>query len=283
MNLAADRNGVILSTDSMQVYRGMDIGTAKPSVDDQSRVPHEMIDVADPAVDFTVADFQRDARRALELRGDDFVVVAGGSGLHMRSVVDPMEFPPHDPKVRAEVEALPEGRALSELRQADPAVADVLDTKNSRRVIRALEIIKNGGPTPSERVKSPEYRQLKEYVPLFPFAGFGFDPGEAIEARVRDRVRAMISSGLVDEVASLQGALGKAASQAVGYKELLGHVAGTADLETAEEEVVSTTLRLVKRQRTYFRRDPRITWLEWDDDPIVRSATLSTALDRLTP
>ena len=133
MQLAAANQGCILSVDSMQVYRGMDIGTAKPSITDRALVPHEMIDVADPGVDFTVADFQRAARQALDKRTGEFMVIAGGSGLHMRSVVDPMDFPPHDPELRREIEALPEGRALSELRQADPDVADALDTKNPRR------------------------------------------------------------------------------------------------------------------------------------------------------
>lgn len=283
MELARGRSGVIVSADSMQVYRGMDIGTAKASAQDQAEVPHEMVDVANPSADYTVAHFQQAARACLTKHGDRFVVLAGGSGLHVRAVVDPMEFPPYDATIRAEVEGLGEGRALSELRQADPSVSDVLDVKNPRRVNRALEIIRAGGPTPTQRSEQPEYRQLREYVPLLPFLGFGFDPGDALEGRVRSRVAMMMDAGLVDEVAGLADDMGQSARQAVGYKELVAHLEGATDLETAQENIVAATLRLVKRQRTYFRRDPRITWLPWNDDAQQRATTLDAAIDSLSP
>ena len=282
MELARRRGGVILSADSMQVYRGMDIGTAKPTQADREEIAHEMIDVADPDTDFTVAHFQMAAREALMRHVKRRVIIAGGSGLHVRAIVDPMDFPPFDPTIRSEIESLGEGRALSELRQADPDVASVLDVKNPRRVIRALEIVRSGGLTPTERVQQPQYAKIKDYIPQIPFVGFGFDPGELLEQRVRQRVDAMFEAGLVAEVDSLASALGNAAGQAVGYKEVLLHLAEGDDLKTAKAGVISATLHLVKRQRTFFRRDPRINWLAWDDDPRERAARLLSEMDRLS-
>jgi len=120
-------------------------------------------------------------------------------------------------------------------------------------------------------------------VSLHPFLGFGFDPGDALEVRVRARVGMMMESGLLDEVSGLADEMGQSARQAVGYKELLAHLEGAADLETAQENIVAATLRLVKRQRTYFRRDPRVNWLPWNDDPKQRASTLATAIDSLSP
>ena len=250
----------------MQVYRGMDIGTAKPSAAERREIPHGMIDVAEPSHDHTVAEFQAEARRFLESRSEP-VVVVGGSGLHFRSVVDPLDFPAHDPALRARLERLEPGEQVDRLLEADPAAGDVVDLQNPRRVVRAIEIAEVAGQTPTERASSDAYASVQAYRPLIPFTGVGLDPGPMIEQRVRARTRQMIDAGLVEEVRRLAPRLGRNARQAVGYKELLPVVEDSAPLDEAIEDVNRATLGLVKRQRTFFGRDPRITWLDPATDP----------------
>ena len=281
IRLAEELDGVILSTDSMQVYRGMDIGTAKPTEAEQARVPHFMIDLVDPSEDFSVAQFQAQGREVLAAHADRVVLVTGGSGLHLRALLDPMEFPPHDPDLRTEIDAMEPAAAQAALVEADPAAGDVMDLANPRRVSRALEVVRLTGRTPSARVDTPEYRALQAYEPFVPFVARGVDAGPALAARVNRRIAAMLESGLVDEVAGLAGRLGATASQAVGYKELLPHLRGEQTLEAATDELTRSTLGLVKRQRTFFRRDPRVQWLEWHEDPEVRYSRLRASLDRL--
>jgi len=256
----------------MQAYRGMDIGTAKPTRAEQARTPHHLIDIADPAHDLTVAAFQSAGRRVLDdLAGRDAqAVVVGGSGLHFRALVDPLDFPPADPLVRAEVDSMADSEAREALLAADLDAAAFVDLENPRRVQRALEILRLTGATPSRRARSADARAVRTYQPEYPFTAVGVDPGDAIERRVRARIEAMLDRGLLDEVRALAGKLGRNASQAVGYKELLAALTGASSLEDAVEDVVGSTMRLVKRQRTFFRRDPRITWISWDDDPEIR-------------
>ena len=260
----ARRTGTaILSVDSMQVYRGMDIGTAKPTPAERLEVPHGMIDVAEPSQDYTVAEFQAEARRFID-SADRPIVIVGGSGLHFRSVVDPLTFPDHDPEVRAELDALDHDRLVERLVALDPSAGESIDLHNPRRVARALEIALVTGETPTERRSSEEYAAVQAYRPLIPFVGVGVDPGEAIEDRIQRRTRRMIASGLVEEVSRLAGSLGRNAAQAVGYKEILPVVRGEASVESAIEEIDRATVALVKRQRTFFRRDPRVEWLDPD-------------------
>lgn len=247
----------------MQVYRGMDIGTAKPTPAERLEVPHGMIDVAEPSQDYTVAEFQAEARRFID-SADRPIVIVGGSGLHFRSVVDPLTFPDHDPEVRAELDALDPDRLVERLIELDPSAGESIDLHNPRRVARALEIALVTGETPTERRSSEEYAAVQAYRPLIPFVGVGVDPGEAIEDRIQRRTRRMIASGLVEEVSRLAGSLGRNAAQAVGYKEILPVVRGEASVEPAIEEIDRATLALVKRQRTFFRRDPRVEWLDPD-------------------
>ncbi len=262
----------------MQVYRGMNIGTAKPSDAEQARVRHFMIDVADPEETYTVATFQRVAREILD-RHRGPVLVAGGSGLHMRAVFDPLDFPPHDPEVRASVTALSELERSAELLRADPDASTVIDMKNPRRVERALEVVRITGLTPTDRAGGANAESVRNYQPSTPFHAFGVDPGERLEERVRSRVGRMLDRGLLAEVAGLT--LGETAGQAVGYKQLLPVVAGEKTLATAQEEIVRATLALAKRQRTYFRRDPRITWLPWTDSTDDRFASLEAEVDKV--
>ncbi len=266
--------------DSMQVYRGMDIGTAKASPAMQARVPHHMVDIRDPEDDLAVAEFQAEGRAVLEQLAAAGVtpVICGGSGLHFRSLVDPLHFPPSDEKVRAEVEAMDPGEARDRLLQLDPAAGEHVDLANPRRVVRALEIALVTGLLPSVRARSADAAAVRDYRPRMEFVAIGLDADAELADRVESRFDAMLASGLLEEVATLQPRLGKLAAQAVGYKELLPVVAGETSLAAGRLAAVQATRALARRQRTFFRRDPRISWVPWHPDAAVR---ISTALDRL--
>jgi tRNA dimethylallyltransferase len=258
--------GMVLSVDSMQVYRGMDIGTAKPTRAEQARIPHAMIDLAEPEDEYTAAEFQREGRRVLAESGGPAVVV-GGSGLHFRALVDPLEFAPHDRSVRAAVDLLGPVAARAELLAADPAAGRHLDLANPRRVGRAVEILRITGLTPSARAGGAGRRAVEEYRPLLAFRAFGLDPGERLPGRVADRLAGMREAGLLEEVRSLASRLGRTAAQAVGYRQLLPVATGHLAAETGFAAAERATLALARRQRTFFRRDPRIAWLDWSADP----------------
>lgn len=271
----------ILSVDSVQVYREMDIGSAKPSASELAEIPHHMVDVVPPEVDYTVAEFQREARRVVERTRDRRrpLVVVGGSGLYFRALVDPLEFPSVDEKIRAEVNHLNDAEAVTELLAADPEAGDHVDLSNQRRVRRALEVVLMGVGTPSERASSPAAHRVRNYEPLLPFVALGVDPGSLIESRISRRIDSMIEAGLLDEVAGLAGRLGRNASTAVGYRQMLPVAGGTADLAQGKADTLRATLALAKRQRTYFRRDPRIRWLGWDSDPNMRRRAAYAAME----
>jgi tRNA dimethylallyltransferase len=277
--LVAKRAGAaILSVDSMQVYRGMDIGTAKPSVAERAEVVHHGIDLADPEDTFTVAEFQAAGRAALA-GSERPVLIVGGSGLHFRSVVDPLRFPPTDPVVRAEVEALRPADAVAALVATDPDAARYVDLSNPRRVVRALEIHRISGRTPSQRAAEPEALAVKEYRPVIDVVAVAFDPGERLPARVGARFDHMLGAGLLGEVRSLAPRLGPTARHAVGYRQLVPVVSGEWTEAEGRRRAVDATTALARRQRTFFRRDPRIRWLEWDDDPERRADAAQAALE----
>lgn len=273
MHLARLWGAEILSVDSVQVYRGMDIGSAKPSAAEQAEIPHHMIDLVPPEVDYTAADFQRAGRRVMadaRRRGVP-LVMAGGSGLHFRALVDPFEFPPGgDPEVRAAVDRLPPEAAAAELLAADPEAGEHVDMANPRRVQRAVEIIRLGGETPSRRAAGESAAGVRSYRAEVPFAAAGVDPGAKLAERVEGRIDRMLEAGLLEEAAGLDGRMGRNAAQAVGYRQLIPVVRGEISLEQGRADAVRATMDLAKRQRTYFRRDPRIRWLDWDDDPDAR-------------
>lgn len=264
----------------MQVYRGMDVGTAKPSRASRERIQHHMIDVADPETDFSVAEFQRQGRMILESisASGDRVLVVGGSGLHYRSVLDPMTFAPTDPSIRSELEKMTLDELQRELLSIDSNASDVVDMQNQRRVVRAIEVWRITAVTPSERAASSEAVAVREYRALVEHVSFGCDAGEATTARIRTRFEAMLADGLVAEVEGLAPILGRAASQAVGYSQVLTAIRGETSLPEAAENAIAATNRLVKRQRTYFRRDPRIEWMPWQDS---ESARIELAIDRI--
>lgn len=280
--ILAERLGMeIVSVDAMQVYRGMDVGTAKPTPADRARVPHHMIDVAEPEEAYSVARFQREGRASLSdiagRRGRALVV--GGSGLHLRALVDPLEFPPTDEEVRARLEALPPSEARHRLLLVDPEAGELVDLDNPRRVVRALEIHELTGSTPAARFATVGAEAVRERRPLLPVTILGIDPGHRLGRRVESRFQAMLQAGLVEEVRALTSRLGPTAAQAVGYRQLVGVVQGEVTLDDGVARALAATRALAKRQRTFFRRDHRVEWLEWDDDPSVVAASAVRRLE----
>ena len=258
----------ILSVDSMQVYRGMDIGTAKPSHEEQRAVRHHMIDVADPAEDYSVAEFRRRARAALTEEEAEVMLIVGGSGLHFRSVVDPMSFRPTNHAVKRELEGIELGSLVAELLAADPLAGNHVDLFNPRRVRRSVESVRLAGPTPSEWAADSGQERYRNYDAELDFVGFGIDRSDIAPA-VAGRLAEMRSSGFLAEVERLAPCLGRTAAQAVGYRQLLKVVEGSLDVEAGFQEAERATMALVKRQRTFFRRDPRLRWLDTDTSDLA--------------
>lgn len=279
--IASKLGGEVVSVDSMQVYRGMDIGTAKARPDLQRAVPHRLIDVADPASEYSVAEFQAEGRVVLaDLAGRGVPgVICGGSGLHFRALVDPLEFPPRDTAVRRELDALEPSVARERLLRADPGAAECVDLANPRRVVRALEVMELTGLTPTVRAASPRAEAVRAYRPEVDFGAVGLDAGELLAARVAARFDLMLAAGLLDEVAGLIGRMGRIARQAVGYKELIPVIAGKCSLDEGREAAIRATMALAKRQRTFFRRDPRIHWITWDPDREERLRAVTDYLE----
>lgn len=259
--------GRILSLDSMQVYRGMDIGTAKATPAEQARVPHSMIDLVDPTAEYSVQDFQTHARDVIE-SAEQPVILVGGSGLHMRAVIDPLEFLPTDGAVRAELESRSLPDLVGELVAADPAAGATVDLANSRRVVRAVEVHRLTGRTPTAIATDAARQAVARYESLYRCRMIGLDVGADLPARVDRRLADMLERGLVDEVAGLR--LGRTAAKAVGYAQLAPVTRGESSLEAGVAATRKATLGLARRQRAWFRRDPRIRWVDpLRDDPVA--------------
>ena len=264
----ADPTIEIVSVDSMQVYRGMDVGTAKPTPAERAEVPHHLIDVAEVWEDFTLARFAADARRALagiEARGHRALLV-GGTGLYLRAVVDDLAVPGRFPEARDEIEADPDTIALHHrLARLDPVAASRMEPTNRRRVVRALEVTVGSG-----RPFSSYGPGLDTYPPT-PFHLVGVTlPHEVVSARIADRYRRQLDEGFLDEARRLLAGprgLSRTAAQALGYRELYDHIEGRCTLDEALDLATRRTRRFARRQRSWFRRDPRIRWLAAIDDP----------------
>ncbi|MDQ3979087.1 MAG: tRNA (adenosine(37)-N6)-dimethylallyltransferase MiaA, partial [Actinomycetota bacterium] len=264
----------LVSVDSMQVYRGMDIGTAKPTAAERAEVPYHLLDLVDPEEDFSVARFQAEAARVLagiEERGHRALLV-GGTGLYLQAVVDGLTVPGSWPRLRAELEteaATPVGIAALYQRLAvlDPPAASRIEPANARRIVRALEVTLGGG-----RPFSSYGPGLAAFPPTrFRLAGIWL-PRSVVAARVEARYTAQLAAGFLDEVRALAarpGRLSRTARQALGYRELLDHVAGKCSLEQAVEQAVQRTRAFARRQRMWFRRDPRIVWFGSAGNPFV--------------
>jgi tRNA dimethylallyltransferase len=280
----------LLSVDSMAVYRGMDIGTAKPPPGVRARIPYHLVDLVDASEPFTVQQYQAAARRALaDVAGRGHrALLVGGTGLYLRSVVDDLAFPGRFPEIaerlRAQLEAAGppggEGEAAvladlhARLARLDPVAAGRIGTANRRRLVRALEVTEGSG-----RPFSSFGPGLEAYPPS-PVALVGVRPDPAeTDRRIAERVGAMMDAGLLDEVrrlAAAPGGLSPSARQALGYRELLGHLEDGIPLARAVEETVRRTRAFARRQWAWFRRDPRIVWVTDEEDPVAYLAGLLT-------
>lgn len=278
--LAERLAGEVVNADALQLYRGLDIGTAKLAVAERRGVPHHLLDVLDPHEDATVAAYQRDARAAvadIAARGHRPVVV-GGSGLYVRALLDRIEFPGTDPALRAGLEARVESegaRALhAELAVLDPPAAESIGPRNARRIVRALEVIALTGERYSANLPGHDY--------AIPAVQIGLDCDRAVlDARVQARVERMWAAGLVDEVRGLlEHGIGRTASRAVGYAEVLAALRGEITEDEARAQVVAGTRRLARKQMGWFGRDPRVHWLDSrDPDLLDRVLALVAAAD----
>jgi tRNA dimethylallyltransferase len=249
----------------MQLYRGMDIGTAKLTVEERQGVPHHLLDVWDVRVTATAAAYQELARDVVRDASVPLVLV-GGSGLYLRAALDRLEFPGTDPELRSLLEGEldehgPEAR-WERLRWLEADAGSRMVPTNGRRVVRALEVVLIQGAMPGE---------MTAYEPWVPAVHLGLDRDDLRE-RVAARVDRMWAAGLVEEAAALDGLReGVTARQALGYKQALAQLDGQLDEKEAKAATVSATSRFVKRQRAWFRRDPRITWLEPGPDLLARA------------
>jgi len=280
LDLAETLDGEVVNADAMQLYRGMDIGTAKLPVAERRGIPHHQLDVLEVTEAASVAAYQRHARATIEAllaRGRTPVLV-GGSGLYVQAVVDELEFPGTDPAIRgrweAELAAVGAPALHERLAALDPAAAEHVLPTNGRRIVRALEVIElTGRPF---RATLPGRRTLRYDAVLI-----GVDrETAALDLRVERRVALMLEQGLVDETRALLDRglrAGRTASRALGYQQVLAALDGECTLAEAAEDTVRATRRFVRRQRSWFRRDPRVHWLDGADPELsARARTLVT-------
>jgi tRNA dimethylallyltransferase len=267
--LARTLGGEVVNTDSMQLYQGMDIGTAKEPETAWQGVPHHLLDIWPVTRTANVADYQKLARAAIDgiIARGRVAVLAGGSGLYVRAALDDLHFPRTDGDIRARLESeLAEvGPAVLHARVArlDPAAATAILPSNGRRIVRALEVIELTGQPFSATM--PAYDHTRPAVQL----GLTL-PRPELDQRIADRVDRMWQAGLETEVKDLvQLGLrdGKTASRALGYQQLLRHLDGELTLDEAREETVKATRRFARRQESWFRRDPRVRWLDASQPP----------------
>lgn len=272
LDVARALGAEVVNTDAMQLYRGMDVGTAKLAPAERRGVPHHLLDVLDPREEASVADYQVLARGVLTDLAARAVraVAVGGSGLYVRALLDRMEFPGTDAGVRAGLEARVEAegaRALhAELAAVDPVAADSIGPRNARRVVRALEVVALTGRPYSASLPSHEYE--------VPALQIGLDCDRAaLDARIEARVARMWDGGLLDEVRRLAAhGLGRTASRAVGYAQALAELRGELDTGAARAATAAGTRRLARKQMGWFGRDPRVHWLDAQDPDLVARA-----------
>ena len=283
LSLAEELGGEVVNTDSMQVYRGMDIGTAKLGVEERRGIPHHLLDLLDVTEPATVAEFQGWARDVIaDCRGRGVTpVLVGGSALYTRAVLDRFEFPGTDPAVRRQLEdelaeVGPEAMHRR-LTAVDADAAAKIEPGNGRRIVRALEVVAiTGRPfsasLPGLRYHYPDAHQI------------GVDiPRPVLDERIALRVQRMWEAGFVDEVRRLADRglrEGRTASRALGYQQVLAFLDGEITEEQALEQTVTGTRRFARRQDSWFRKDPRITWVGWDDPERVAKALAAVAAAR---
>ena len=280
LRVAEKIGGEIISVDSMQVYRGLDIGTAKPSPAERSRVPHHLIDVCDLREAFDAAQFVRRAQTAeAEIRSRGNVpVFCGGTGLYFKAFLEGLgEAPPGDARLRAQLESLPLETLLAELRAGDPVAFEKIDRRNPRRVVRAVEVLRLTG-----RAFSGQKADWRSLAPGSPSGNF-FVLTRAVDDlrhRINRRVENMFESGLLEETRQLLQhglAENKFAMQAIGYRQVVEHLRGDYSLAEAVEQVKVRTRQFAKRQMTWFRAQPGVVWMELkpEADPAAIAATIA--------
>lgn len=263
VKLAKKFDGEIISADSRQIYRGLDIGTAKPTSQEQQAIPHHLIDIRNPNQPYTVAQYKRDCVKVIRqiLKKDKLPIIVGGTGLYIKAVVDNLTIPrvKADPLLRYELEQELQGRGLNflynELVKLDPEAAYIVDPHNPRRVIRALEIAMS--------TKKPFSETRRQGKPLFQFFQIGISqPKEKLRERINKRIDTMTGEGLIDEVKNLikKYPAGMSAFEAIGYREIINYLNGKSSLEEAVELMKKNTWHFAKRQLTWFRKDKNIHW-----------------------
>ncbi|KXK61001.1 tRNA dimethylallyltransferase [Micromonospora rosaria] len=272
--LAHALGGEVVNADSMQLYRGMDVGTAKLTPAERDGVPHHLLDIWDVTEPASVAEYQRLARAAIDdiLARGRVPLLVGGSGLYVRAVLERFEFPGTDPALRDRLErelaAVGPAPLYARLRAADPAAAAGILPGNGRRIVRALEVIELTG--------APFTAALPEPTPYYPSVQLGVDLDTAVlDERIAVRVDRMWADGLVAEVRELVGRglrQGRTASRALGYQQVLRLLDGEWTEAQARDETVRATRRFVRRQRSWFRRDPRVHWLDSAAPDLVEAA-----------
>ena len=272
--LAQRLDGEIVNADAMQLYRGMDIGTAKLRAQERHGIAHHQLDVLDVRQEASVAAYQREARldlAGIRSRGRRPILV-GGSGLYVRAALDRLEIPPTDPAVRGrlEEELAREGVQAMHARlvQVDLVAAQAIQPNNERRVVRALEVIELTGRPFSATLPTREYELPTVTIGILV-------PRPALDERIATRARHMWDAGLLDEVRQLDAAglrEGRTASKALGYRQALACLDGILTAEQAVEDTITSTRKFARRQESWFRPDPRIHWLEYDDPRLVDRA-----------
>jgi tRNA dimethylallyltransferase len=279
LELAHTLDGEVVNADSMQLYRGMDIGTAKLTAAERGGVPHHLLDIWPVTRAASVSEYQVMARAAIEdiRRRGRVPILVGGSGLYVRAATDNLEFPGTDPEVRAGLEAelatVGPARLHARLAEIDPAAAAAILPGNGRRIVRALEVVQLSG--------RPFTATLPQYESVFPTVQLGIRlPRPELDRRIFDRVARMWQAGLVDEVRRLTAAglrEGRTASRALGYAQVLRFLDGEWSQDEAAAQTVQATRRFVRRQESWFRRDPRVVWLDGSDPALAARALAAVA------
>lgn len=268
LEVAEAFDGEIINADSMQLYRGMDIGTAKLTVQERRGIPHHLLDILDVSQDASVANYQEQARAAIDdisIRGKTPILV-GGTGLYIKAVLDEMNFPETDPAIRErleqEAEEIGAAGMYLKLQTIDPEAASAIEPANTRRIIRALEVVEVTGKPYSANLPSDTSSRYPDAIHI----GLAMERA-TLAPRIESRVHKMFQSGLVNEVEHLitKGLLsGVTAQRAIGYAQVLSLLAGQIKEEQAIEETIVATRQYVRRQETWFKRDQRIQWIGED-------------------